>query len=548
MENPETPQNTMTTSFKVKLFVGALILMLATGTAVYFVRMKEVPTPLPSSEKVSHENDEVKEEIAKIAEELDQLKDEKEDLEKKINDSEEKSKEEMMALQKELEEAKKEQKNKKELLALQKELEEAKKKKEENEVEELPKIYKPETSKDVSLWDLKNKIIEVTPEQYVYVTNLPQPFYGDMYRFLGTADIDVDKIVVTFENPISNLSKDEFSLRKYKKRSGEWFYEANKKYDVLDEGLNIYTVTAYKGEQTSVTKILLLNVQNEHKDQKTGLYYPAIESTLPFPIAKFSVEPIYEELDSGNVTDFVLSRSRNAYWHSFRKVSDTANAFYTLEENEKNVFEYYKNYYLSFHEEHYYGKALLETKKGEYDLQELHEEYRMNSRNDSVSTDLQQTINAFDTMFGQMKKKKQGIDERKIFDAYEQASEGMSEKKNENEFHSSGVPRGNIEKQVQTLNGDVAWIGRMVEREGMYEDVYELWREEKKNGSSRLIESFLVGECDAFDWNIYEENKIRVEYSVSPCEAFSIGTYIIFDEKGNEEIRIEKRSSASSSL
>lgn len=67
---------------------------------------------------------------------------------------------------------------------------------------------------------------------------------------------DIDKIIVTFENSSSTFPKDVYTLQTFKKWDDTFLYRAYKKYDVLDNWLNKYTIDAYVWENL-ISKIEL---------------------------------------------------------------------------------------------------------------------------------------------------------------------------------------------------------------------------------------------------------------------------------------------------
>lgn len=67
---------------------------------------------------------------------------------------------------------------------------------------------------------------------------------------------DIDKIVVNFENRDSSFPVDNYTLQTFKKADSSFLYRAYKKYQVLDNWLNKYTIDAYIWENL-VSKIEL---------------------------------------------------------------------------------------------------------------------------------------------------------------------------------------------------------------------------------------------------------------------------------------------------
>ena len=78
----------------------------------------------------------------------------------------------------------------------------------------------------------------------------------------------------------------------------------------------------------------------------------------------------------------------------------------------------------------------------------------------------------------------------------------------------------------------------------MYAENYELWLMEDQQ--RRLIDTFTVSMCDKITWEINENGGVDLYYMTSPCEAFTVNTYIIYDSQGVEQFRLTHNSSAGS--
>jgi len=102
------------------------------------------------------------------------------------------------------------------------------------------------------------EIIPVSGKSFLQFNSLDENSLKDGELIIsGTADPEVDKIVVTFENPTSSFPRDEYTLQTFKKGDKTFKYMASSRFQVLDFGENTYTVQAYEGKEVSETKIIV---------------------------------------------------------------------------------------------------------------------------------------------------------------------------------------------------------------------------------------------------------------------------------------------------
>lgn len=270
--------------------------------------------------------------------------------------------------------------------------------------------------------ELRNVLIPMTEEQFVTVENMPNSFFGDKYRFRGSADLDVDKIIVEFENPTSQFPKDVFELPKYKKGSGEWTYEGEEYYKIMDVGLNIYTVRAFKGNEESSLRILLMNLPNSYAtDPDTGLLHPSDGKMREFQI--YSIE---QPLDTEGITDFVLEAYSKSYWHTSRPIQNDGFSFFVLTSNGDQKFEYKKVYFIPFDDKNYIAEVLIDQFSSPLLIEDINGEYSQKSREKSFDQDIQEKIADADAFVSQIKTTRDEIeiDMDIVRDRYNQEIQG----------------------------------------------------------------------------------------------------------------------------
>jgi hypothetical protein len=73
--------------------------------------------------------------------------------------------------------------------------------------------------------------------------------------FRGKAQAWVEKIVVSFQNATSKFPRDEYTLQTFKVWDTNFSYLASSRFQVLDYGTNIYIFTAYKGQESTQTRV-----------------------------------------------------------------------------------------------------------------------------------------------------------------------------------------------------------------------------------------------------------------------------------------------------
>lgn len=91
------------------------------------------------------------------------------------------------------------------------------------------------------------KTKNITSDPIIQFDNLQVTDFEDLEaEITGKANGKVEKITVLFSNPDSTLPNGEpYTLGKFKSGDSTFLYNARKKYDSLDYGLNTYLVTAF---------------------------------------------------------------------------------------------------------------------------------------------------------------------------------------------------------------------------------------------------------------------------------------------------------------
>ena len=105
------------------------------------------------------------------------------------------------------------------------------------------------------------KIIQIqslSKEQFVEINPINEDINRDgSVEITGATLTEVDKIEVSFTNDDSVFPDDRYTLQTFKKWDDAFKYIASSKFQVLDFGTNLYTVTAHKGDATSETQITI---------------------------------------------------------------------------------------------------------------------------------------------------------------------------------------------------------------------------------------------------------------------------------------------------
>lgn len=149
-----------------------------------------------------------------------------------------------------------------------------------NEVEKLNNEIQKETIQE------ENTSTQVTKEikSYYNINYLTDKFLDiepivNIEKITDTLDIkwiinntDIDKITVKFENRDSNFPADSYTLQTFKKWDTTFLYRAYKKYQVLDNWLNKYTIEWYVWENL-VSKleieVFIANLENTQNVSQT---------------------------------------------------------------------------------------------------------------------------------------------------------------------------------------------------------------------------------------------------------------------------------------
>ena len=382
-----------------------------------------------------------------------------------------------------------------EVEVIEERIEEENKKEEEvvvNKQEEEVIVKKQEEKeKDV---ELKNIILDFSEESFIRVNDLPSVFYWDKFTIEGVAEKDVDKIIVEFENPNSSYPKDVFTLSKYKKWSWNWFYSADRKYEVLDDWLNVYTITAHKWLKKSVTRVILLNIKQFGfiKHDATWLFYPPTFDT------KFNLEKISHTLDSDNLSDFISSRSKGSYWHLFKWIGNWVSSFYTLEKLNDNDAKYSKNYFLKFWNNYFLWKTNLIVLTETESIESLNTSYSMKARQNNFDLELKDKIWKADEFF------------MKITDKWFEVWDVDKIKKNYSNYLLAKLEDSEQEDDIKYLENEALVIedtnnledsGSVIKRVYLDEDK-NLWIYPYKDLKYKITKNWWSRQVCNFDWKL----------------------------------------------
>ena len=157
----------------------------------------------------------------------------------------------------------------------------------------------------------------------------------------------VDKIEVLFSNPTSSYPDDNYELQTFKSGWDSFRYVASSRNQVLDFDENTYIFTAYAWEKKSQTKVVIVLVDPEKKEEKIGTESQLIgteENTLriDLPTSSKYGEPmmlgeasftytqikgleiekeVISQLSCDTLTDFLTKRMKSwYYWNTCREI------------------------------------------------------------------------------------------------------------------------------------------------------------------------------------------------------------------------------------
>ncbi|QQS58850.1 hypothetical protein IPN35_04590 [Candidatus Peregrinibacteria bacterium] len=219
-------------------------------------------------------------------------------------------------------------------------------------------------------------------------------------------DSTAERIVVSFENPTSSLSKDSYQLQQYEKDSGKWSYTASRRYNNLDDGLNVYTITAYRSDgEPSVMKVLLFNGYQE--EEMTTVNFPLFQND-----DSITAQEIEEIPDVGGITDLVLERNPLSYWHTHTPLQEEGHSFFILEKTGEQL-NYSKAYLFRFEEKNYFLTIELDANISG-DLQEKNEQFKTDSRENLLPVEYQEKIAQFERILSQKQSGDEGVVEVEV--------------------------------------------------------------------------------------------------------------------------------------
>ena len=108
--------------------------------------------------------------------------------------------------------------------------------------------------------EVKKTIVKyITSKKFISIDDIDESKITAETEFLkivwSVIDTDVDKIEVVFSNTDSSFPDDYYVLTKFKKWDTSFEYNANKKYKVLDTGVNNYVINAYKWSELAQVRV-----------------------------------------------------------------------------------------------------------------------------------------------------------------------------------------------------------------------------------------------------------------------------------------------------
>lgn len=277
-----------------------------------------------------------------------------------------------------------------------------------------------------------NQVSNVLQEKsYVKITHLTSETFidvkpiGNVEKIKDELDIngvvnnlDINKIVVSFKNPTSKFPSDTYDLKAYKKWSKEFLYRAYKKYQVLDTGLNTYTIDGYVWENlVSKVEIQVFLADPSKKTSVSGTGITSVPATftgdilevLPTDETKYGTPSVDKEqgiFTYSNLKDFVGTKNDEIssvtcenfadylkenytwyYWNTCRPITDENNFWVNVLSLTGDEYRYERHYITAKYG--IYAKLLLETGSGmmQDELQAKNDELKTKTFDSVVNAD-----------------------------------------------------------------------------------------------------------------------------------------------------------------
>ena len=214
-----------------------------------------------------------------------------------------------------------------------------------------------------------------SPNKFIEIDNIPTSKISiPEVKISWKTLVKVDKIDVSFSNEESSYPKDNYTLTKFKSWDKTFIYHASSKFNVLDYGKNLYTITAFSWDEVAKVNIVInipanytppknKEITYEKKliwNENDTLYMSFPESpdfwelimswTDSFTYSKVDnlevKKVILDELFCDGITYFLEERLDSwFYWNTCRDiVKDKGISFYVLRLDWEEYF--YEKYYI----------------------------------------------------------------------------------------------------------------------------------------------------------------------------------------------------------
>lgn len=156
---------------------------------------------------------------------------------------------------------------------------------------------------------------------------------------------DIDKIVVSFQNETSSFPNDVYTLQTFKKGDSTFLYRAYKKFQVLDEGLNIYTFDAYVGENLIAKLELEVFLVSHVNPQSSSQDSASVSDFVPKSIWGESDSVfLHLPVDEGSYGSPLMT-GESSFTYSNISWFDVQKSSWVFEFTCENIWDYLKNQY-----------------------------------------------------------------------------------------------------------------------------------------------------------------------------------------------------------
>jgi len=225
---------------------------------------------------------------------------------------------------------------------------------------------------EVVIEEEKIIITALTEEQFIELDDISDENLSDWeLEITWKALVDLDKIIITFENNESDFPKDIYTLKQFTSGDKMFTYRAFSKYETFDYWKNVYTIDAYSDNKISTTQLTInFEKDQEEKDvsekvndvsEQISLNSLPVWSTFWNPISLGNGNISYSDLKWLEISNYSfpslscetltndLSEKIGTwfFWNTCRPIAENKWFSYYIVRLDWDRYVYEKHYYLS---------------------------------------------------------------------------------------------------------------------------------------------------------------------------------------------------------